>query len=392
MNTLIRFGLLTWLSLAGGDHLLAAQGKPTLRFTFTNPTAGAGGEFGRAVAAVGTDRILVGAPSENAGAIIAGAAYLFGTNGALLTAFTNPTPAEGDFFGCAVAAMGTDRVLIGAYLDDTGARDAGAVYLFGIDGVLLTTLTNPSPAFDFFGESVIAVGTDRVLIGARLADRGANDSGAAYLFNARGQLLTTFTNPTPELNAFFGRAVAAVGTDRVLIGAPGGAPGAAYLFSTNGTLLRKFASPKPASGDQFGCSVEAVGVDRVLIGANWDHTGAPLAGAAYLFRIDGALLTRFTNPTPVSTRFGEAIAAMGTDQVLIGAPFDSTGADGAGAVNLFSTKGAWLTSIANPMPAKSGNFGNSLAVAGADLVLVGAWRNQPPSAFLFHIAPTLNRK
>ena len=49
--------------------------------------------------------------------------------------------------------------------------------------------------------------------------------------------------------------------------------------------------PTPADYDWFGISVAAVGSDRVLIGANWDNTGADNAGAAYLLSTDGALLT-----------------------------------------------------------------------------------------------------
>ena len=82
------------------------------------------------MAALGTDRVVIGEAGDNTGAIDAGTAHLFGTNGALLTTFTNPTPAASDYFGCAVAALGTDRVLIGAYGDNTGATDAGAAYLF----------------------------------------------------------------------------------------------------------------------------------------------------------------------------------------------------------------------------------------------------------------------
>ena len=98
------------------------------------------------MAAVGTDRVLIGAYGDDTGATDAGAAYLFSTNGALLTTFTNPTPAACDCFGYSVAAVGTDRVLIGAYRDDTGATDAGAAYLFSTNGTLLTTFTNPTPA------------------------------------------------------------------------------------------------------------------------------------------------------------------------------------------------------------------------------------------------------
>ena len=42
----------------------------------------------------------------------------------------NPTPAASDFFGGSVAAVGSDRVIIGARGDNTGALDAGAAYLF----------------------------------------------------------------------------------------------------------------------------------------------------------------------------------------------------------------------------------------------------------------------
>ncbi len=142
--------------------------------------------------------MLIGASGDDTGATDAGAAYLFSTNGTLLTTFTNPTPAATDWFGYSVAAVGSDRVLIGAYQDDTGATDAGAAYLFSTNGTLLTTFTNPTPAAgDYFGISVAAVGSDRVLIGAYGDDTGAADAGAAYLFSTNGTLLTTFTNPTP---------------------------------------------------------------------------------------------------------------------------------------------------------------------------------------------------
>ena len=43
----------------------------------------------------------------------------------------NPTPVAFDQFGYAVASVGSD-VLIGAYLDDTGAFNSGAVYRFSV--------------------------------------------------------------------------------------------------------------------------------------------------------------------------------------------------------------------------------------------------------------------
>jgi hypothetical protein len=259
------------------------------------------------VAAVGTDRVLIGAWQDDTGANNAGAAYLFSTSGALLITFTNPTPTSDDVFGVSLAAVGTDRVLIGAYQDDTGANNAGAAYLFSTNGALLTTITNPTPAVgDFFGFSVTVVRTDRVLIGAYQDDVGGVDDGAAYLFSTNGTLLTTFTNPTPAAYGYFGSSVAAAGTDQVLVGAEWKGSGstdagAAYLFSTNGTLLTTFTNPTPAASDRFGHSVAAVGTDWALIGTPWDDTGAANAGAAYLFSLEpltppAPLLSTSLNP------------------------------------------------------------------------------------------------
>jgi hypothetical protein len=284
----------------------------------------------------------------------------------LITTFTNPTPASGDFFGHSVAAVGSDRVLVASF----------EPYLFSTNGTLLTTFTNPSPP-GAFGTSVAALGTDRVLIAAYRSDAGATQAGRAYLFRTNGALLTTFTNPTPADYDLFGYSMAAMGNDRVLISAPfdnTGAEdaGAVYLFSTNGTLLRTFANPTPAYGDQFGYSITAVGSDRVLIGALYDNTGAPYAGAAYLFRTNGTLLTTFTNPTPaLQDLFGISVASVGSDRVLIGAHGDDTGAANAGAAYLFMTNGTLLTTFTNPTPATDDQFGHVVAAVGSDRVLIG---------------------
>jgi hypothetical protein len=376
------------LGAVAASNLVAATGWFALT-TLTKPNPAPSDSFGSSVAAVGTDRLLISAPYDDTGATDAGAAYLFSLSGALLTTFTNPTPAASELFGTAVASVGTDRVLVGAPQDSTGAPAAGAAYLFDTNAMLLTTITNPTPAVgDLFGYAVAAVGSDRVLIGAPLDDTGATDSGAAYLFNTNGALLTTFTNPTPAASDYFGVVLAAAGTGRVLISAPYDSTGATnagavYLFSTNGTLLTTFTNPTPAAGDYFGSAVAAFGNDRVLIGASGDSTGATNAGAAYLFSTNGALLTTFTNPTPAAgDRFGGALAAMGIDRVLIGAAGDSTGAANAGAAYLFSTNGTLLSTITNPAPAANDSFGSALAVAGTDRLLICApyASNLAPSA------------
>ena len=72
--------------------------------------------------------MLIGAPWDNTGQFHAGSAYLFNAGGTLLTTIHNPAPAASageDSFGGAVAALGSDLLVIGAPEDDTGAQDAG---------------------------------------------------------------------------------------------------------------------------------------------------------------------------------------------------------------------------------------------------------------------------
>jgi ELWxxDGT repeat protein len=256
--------------------------------SFANPTPTTNDTFGYSIAGVGQN-ILVGAYGDSSsGASYAGAAYLYdGTTGALLRTFTSPSPIAQDYFGYSVAAVG-QNILVGAYGNNTGATDAGTAYLFdGTTGALLRTFTNPTPvAYDYFGYSVAAVGQS-ILIGVPYDDTGATDAGAVYLFDGTtGALLRTFTNPTPAGGDYFGYAIASVGQN-VLVGARNddtGATnaGAVYLFDgSTGALLQTFTNPTPALADYFGYSVAAVG-ENVLISAPYDDAGATDAGSPIL--------------------------------------------------------------------------------------------------------------
>jgi hypothetical protein len=375
--------LLCVLPGAGGALAQSISGTPAA--IFYRPGIQDRTNFGTQTAAVGDRRVLVGANAAGGGE-----AYLFDPNGEPVHTFTNPTPGDYDSFGGAVAGVGTDKVLIGAWGDDTAGFDSGAAYLFGLNGDLLQTFTDPHAGGEHsFGFSVAAVGTDKVVIGAHEDDApGAQDAGSAYLFSTGGALLKTFPNPAPALNDNFGSAVAAVGTDRVLIAARFDGPGAvrtgmAFLFHIDGTLLKTFNSPILANGEDFGVAVAAAGPDRVLIGASQDNAGNPGSGRAYLFGTDGTLLGTFTNPTPArGDAFGFSVSAVGRDRVLIGALYDGEGAAAAGAVHLFTTGGTLLKTFAAPSPVAYGHFGYAVAAMGTDRMLIGSAGGAPgaPSA------------
>lgn len=397
----VRFALLAvgaLLLVVSGRSVRAQIIEPTLLNTFTNPTPPAASDnFGWAVAPVGGERMLVSAYRDDTGAANAGAAYLLDTNGAVLTVFTNPTPQTEDRFGWAVATLRTNRLLISATLDDTGAVNAGAVYLFTTNGLLLATVTNPAPvSSEVFGFSLAVSANNRLLVGAPNNNTAVPSGGAAYLFETNGTLQQAFLNPAPADYDFFGYAVAALGNSRVVISAPGDYvlstnPGVVYLFATNGALLTTLTNPTPATGDEFGRSLTILPGDRLLVGAGHDDTGATDAGAAYLFSTNGALLATFNNPTPgLEEQFSYALTAVGSEWVLISAIKDGTGATGAGAAYLFDTNGVLLTTITNPAPASGDNFGFSIAALDGNRVLVGAsWDNagelDAGTAYLFNL-------
>jgi hypothetical protein len=318
-------------------YLFSTNG--TLLVTYTNPVPKTGGYFGENVVTVGNDLVFVGAAiGDNIGA-----GYLFNTNGVLLLTLTNPQPKAFGGFGYSAAAVGTDRLLVGAGYDDSVTNRAAA-FLFRTDGMLLLTLTDPNPGFHMYGRAMTVAFDDKLLIGAQFTDLTGTNSGAVYVYSTNGTLIATFMNPTPNSFDNFGQSIAAVGQDRVLIGAgynnQVGTAGVAYLFDSSGTLLSTFTSPFPVANGQFGVSLSTLGPERLLIGAPGDDDWTR-AGATYLFSSNAVSLVTFTNPTTLPfpnqyLDFGRSLTAVGSDTLLIGSPADETGAMDAGAAYLFS--------------------------------------------------------
>ena len=245
-----------------------------------------------------------------------------------------------------------------------GAWNAGGAYNFVV-------ITNPAPATDDeFGCSVAAVGPNQFVIGAASKTIDGNEAvGQAYLYT-NGVLAATITDPNPYLlgGDYFGNSVAAVGTNQFVIGACGtaygvGHVGRAYLY-TNGVLTATIMNPAPAAEDFFGWSVAAVGTNQFVIGAYSKQIGTNVeAGEAYLYT-NGVLAVTITNPAPTANRFfGCCVAGVGTNQFVIGAN---------GGAYLY-TNGVLAVTITNPAPASADCFGNSVAAVGPNQFVIGAW-------------------
>jgi hypothetical protein len=286
---------------AGGNNGRAyvydlAGAHPTVPIvSMSNPGGGWSEGFGGAVAIDG-NRVVVGAGWTDAVTFDEGRAYVYNlssnTPAVPAVILRNPGPGSYEYFGSAVAISG-DRVVVGAYGENTGDDDTGSAYVFNLTsatpGIPVFTLNNPRPGYaDSFGNAVAISGT-RVVIGAYRDDDAAYDSGSAFVYDLSSSTPTvpevTLYKPNAGGTDYFGDSVAISGT-RVAVGMGVGA-GSVFIYdllngapATPATILN---SPVlPTAGDHFGRGVAMDGA-TLVVGAPGEDSPQLDKGAAYIF-------------------------------------------------------------------------------------------------------------
>jgi sugar lactone lactonase YvrE len=148
---------------------------------FSKASDGAAGDrFGFSVA-VGSGRIVVGAYSDNDNGTQSGSVYIFDLDGNQLAKITASDGATLDAFGFSVA-VGSGRIVVGAHRDNDNGTESGSVYIFDLDGAELAKITaSDAAATDEFGLSV-SVGSGRIVVGAAQNDDNGTNSGSAYIY------------------------------------------------------------------------------------------------------------------------------------------------------------------------------------------------------------------
>lgn len=302
---------------------------------------------------------------------------------------------EFDLFGLSVDSD-DDRVLVGAPLQDSAETDAGAAYLFRDDGDEWTLQHRFDAGDDArpgarFGNGV-AVDGDTVLVGAAADSEVGRDAGAAYVFELDGEewtrvqkLLPTSFDEEWEVGPVFGWRVAMEG-DVALVSAPSNsdfdtASGVVTVFerasggrweATDTLYPEESATTHPFYLVEFGYSIALSG-DRILVGAPGDHETAPDAGAAYVFEpgADGWDRQRklLAAEPDSSARFGYAVAVDG-DRALVGAPFNEGEANDSyhGTAHLYARgDGEWgletQFSVSETADAPGGWFGYDVGLS-----------------------------
>jgi hypothetical protein len=255
---------------------------------------------------------------------------------------------DNDQFGRAVANVGDldndgiEDLAVGAFNDDTGGTDRGAVYVLFMDsdGTVksqqkiadntggLGDLANS----DLFGSSVAGIGDldgdgiEDLVVGANGDDTGGAERGAVYvLFMNSNGTVQSYQKIASGIGGFgsladidhFGIAVAGIGDldgdslEDLVVGAYGDDTGGTYrgaayvlFLNSNGTVKahQKIASGTGGFGslvdiDQFGYAVAGVGdldgdgVEDIAVGVSEEDTGGTGRGAVYVLflNIDGTV-------------------------------------------------------------------------------------------------------
>ncbi|NOX59839.1 MAG: hypothetical protein GXP29_13420 [Planctomycetes bacterium] len=252
----------------------------------TNPTPGENDQFGGDVIGV-AGKAAVGARLDDTAANNAGAVYVFSAaDGVLTQSIPDPAGQSSDLFGSGLAEAG-GWLVVGVPRDDRQASNSGVVHIINIDsGDVLRTVLNPSPAAnDSFGASVAGL-SNKIVIGAPLDDTDGPNVGSAYLADAAtGAILWTVAKPNPVDGDQLGLNVGAAG-GRAIVGATLGDTGATNAGSlivvdaASGTLVGALENPSPEADDNFTSSLAGHG-DQLLIGAWRDDTVGENAGAVY---------------------------------------------------------------------------------------------------------------
>jgi hypothetical protein len=364
----------------------------------TASDAAASDFFGSSVA-VGSGRVVVGVPFDDDAGTSSGSAYIFDLDGTQIAKITAPSGAgASDNFGYSVA-VGSDRIVVGAKNADDGPFNGGSAFIFDLDGNIIDTIFDYDYKSNASFGSAVAVGSGRIVVGA-INHQGPNtgdySAGAAFIYrlntpDSRNQSKTIKASDAWASDNF-GCSVA-VGSGRIVVGALNNddvpsSSGSAYIFDLDGNELTKITASDAASGDQFGCSV-AVGNGRIVVGAQGNDDDGGGSGSAYVYDLEGNLITKITaSDAATGDAFGASVA-VGSGRIVVGAAYNDDNGSSSGSAYIFDLDGTQLAKITAGDAAAGDEFGAAVAVGSGKIVIAARYNDDngtdSGSAYIYDI-------
>ena len=369
--------------------------------------------FGGSVALSADGEVaLVGASNEEKpNGQGAGAAYIFArsedgwTQQAKLAAEDG---SEDDLFGISVALSDNgETALLGADLEDTAGRGAGAAYVFTSNSGAweqdAKLVANDGDQNDNFGAAVALSGDgSTALIGAyndedpHGENRFGDGAGSAYIFGRNGgswEQQAKLAANDGEGGDRFGKAVAMAGDGTTaFIGC--GRPEATYVFRQNNDSWTQQTKLSSTETDERVGTISTVAADAdgttVLVGSFADtETDGMKVGSADVFTSSGGTWTRQEKLTAEDgdeeDLFAASIALSSDGRTALAGARGDKDPNGmrAGSAYVFrSNDGTWTQK--GKLTAEDGderdNFGISVAVSGdGGTGLIGAAGDEDPN-------------
>ena len=270
-------------------------------------------------------------------------------------------------------------------IDATGCLEEHFVTKQGENCIKETRLLEVLDSEDLYGHSV-GIHGDYAIVGSPGDDDQGLEAGAAYIYERVGGqwiLMTKILASDASVGDRFGTSVA-IDEEYVIVGAhlnddPGVNSGAAYVFRLNGAVWveqEKIVPLDPTPNKQFGKSVD-ISNGHVIAGAPGDENNGPWSGAAYIYQRNGTNWIQNAKLTVSDAdnldMFGSAVALNDT-VALIGAHGEDAQGLNAGAAYVFSKSGSnWVEQqkLSNNDGASHDMFGYALAVSDS-IIAVGA--------------------
>ncbi len=359
---------------------------------------------------------LIGAPGDDLNGVEnAGSAYVFRFDGSHWTQETKLVASDSGMsalFG-GFTAIGADVAAIGAMRDSEAGFDAGAAYVFNLEGSewYETQKLVPSDATPQMMFGRVSMSGDVILVTASRDDYldpkdPYCNAGSAYVFRYDGaQWLeeTKLTASDADCHDLFGISGDVCGTT-IVIGAlldddAGSNAGSAYVYHYDGfnwNQQQKLIPKDLDGGEKFGISV-ALSDDIIVVGAPRDDELGHKSGSAYVYRLDGNLWFEEAKLTAsdggIWDQFGISVAIDG-DVICLGASTDPDGGTDSGSAYLFTWNGEeWveLAKLTADEPTPFDYFGDAVAVRGTTAMVSAVWDDDngeaSGSVFVFDVTP-----
>tara|TARA_B100001094_G_scaffold181829_1_gene176203 strand:+ start:22212 stop:24116 length:1905 start_codon:yes stop_codon:yes gene_type:complete len=321
---------------AGAVYVYDLDGTNEVKIAASD--AGAYDSFGYSVA-VSDGKIIVGANKDDDNGNDSGAVYIYDLDGTNEVKITASDAAESDEFGYSVAG-GDNKIVVGAFSDDGNGFDNGAVYVYDLDGTNeVKIIASDRAQSDNFGQSV-AVGNNKIVVGAYGDDDNGSASGSVYVYDLDGSNEFKITSADVTAWEYFGYRVA-VGENKIVVGSyrNDNESGSVHVYNLDGSNEVHIKASDSANGDYFGDAI-AVGEGKIVVGARNEDENGTNAGAVYIYDLNGNNEVKLMANSGTDYQYFGSSVGVADGKIVVGAFGDSSIDNQSGAIYIYDLGGS----------------------------------------------------